>query len=165
MIELAGRRPKRTTIDPAALADGEIARQTGSRDRYFGLPDDVLTLIVQAMVDRLPEPDRSCVRMTVMSRLSYAEAGRLLGVDLGRAGAVDPRTVWRWARRGVDLLRVSLAESPWAADMLVDRVPPGVPSWEDTRPFDDAVSRQGGTPDVVRDRADVSDVGADRDVR
>lgn len=146
MIDPPGRRPKRTSIDPASMEAGSIARQTGSDDRYFAIPEDVLTLIVRSMVDRLPEPDRSCVQMTVMHRLSYAEAGRLLAPWLGRNKPIDGRTVWRWAKRGVASLQAALEESPWAADMLVDRVPVRhePPSQQDTRAFHDVLTGETG---------------------
>jgi DNA-directed RNA polymerase specialized sigma24 family protein len=139
--DAAGRRPRQTTIDPSALAVGTIALQTADIDRYFALDDDVLTLIVQALLDRLPEPERSCVRMTVMARIPYAEAGRLLGAEEEPPRAIDGKTVWRWAHRGLVLLKAQLAESPWAAEMLSGRIP--LPSdqvsMSSTRGFHDVV--------------------------
>ncbi len=147
--DAAGRRPRQTTIDPSALGAGEIGRQTGTLDVYFSFGDDVLTMVIQALVDRLPEPDRSCVRMTVMARLPYAEAGRLLGGEEYPPRVIDGRTIWRWTQRGLLSLQDALAGTPWATEMLQGRVPnsPGEVSMPDTPGFQTVVTQQLETSD------------------
>lgn len=116
------RRPPRTTIDPAALEEGEIARQTGVEDAPFD-PDDpeAFARVMHHLTVRLPEPDRSCVQMCVMGRIPYREAAELLEQELGYVA--DPKTVWRWAQRGLGQLRDWLEGTSWIGVLLAGRIP------------------------------------------
>ena len=117
------RRPQRTTLDPRSMDYGEIAKQTAIEDRYFDNDRlEALALILDHLVDQLIEPDQSAVRMCVMANLSYPEAGRLLGNERG-GKPYDPKTVWRWARRGVLQLKEWLTASEWLSDMTGGRIP------------------------------------------
>lgn len=117
------RRPDRTTIDPAMLSRGEVGELTAVHDDYFdsGEPD-ALEVILGRAVERLPEPDRSCVTMVAMHGMTYDDAADHLYRELGRR--VHRKTIWRWTQRGLDALRAELRGSSWAAILLADRLPP-----------------------------------------
>lgn len=117
------RRPERTSLDPRAFAFGEIAAQTADRDDYFARPRlEVIQLVLDHLVDELQEPDRAAVRMCVMANLSYPEAGRLLGNDRNGGKAYDPKTMWRWTKRGLATLEEWLQDAAWLSE-VTDRIP------------------------------------------
>lgn len=119
------RRPARISIDPAWFEYHGIGGQTAVEDTYFdpGEQVDTLEKVIGLVVDRLPEPDRTCVRVTVMHRHSYEHAAGYLEVDLGYRP--DRKTVWRWTQRGLDQIKDELQSSPWANVLLDGRIPPG----------------------------------------
>jgi hypothetical protein len=112
------RRPSSTTLDPAAFDAGRIARGHCTVDgERFG--PDALALVLDALVDRLPEPERS-VLQGVAAGLTNAELGRLLGYDpaflaaTGRPeGPIERKTVWRWKDRGAKRLAGWLEQATW----------------------------------------------------
>lgn len=116
------RRPDQTTIDPAMLSRGEVGELTAAYDTYFA-PEgsDALEVILEQSVDRLREPDQSCVRMVSMAGMTYDDAAEHLHRELGRR--VHRKTVWRWTQRGLDVLRDELVGASWAAILLAGRVP------------------------------------------
>ncbi len=115
-------RPKRISLDPSWLEAGTFGRLTGQRDTYFGTEGpELLTLVLDHFVSRLPEPDRSCVLACIMGKYAFSEAAVLLADELGYEP--DKKTVWRWAQRGLKQVKHELAATPWAAAMLADRLP------------------------------------------
>lgn len=116
------RRPDRTTIDPELLTRGEVGELTAHHDRYF-VPDHpgALESMFARAVGRLPEPDRSCVVMCAMQGLTYDDAADLLAPELGRT--VHRKTVWRWTRRGLAVLRGEFEGTSWMAVLLAGRLP------------------------------------------
>lgn len=116
------RRPKRTTLDPALFDTGAIGVQTAHHDDLT--PDrtpEMLALVLSAVVDDLPEPDRSVVQMVSMQGLSCAEAARHLEPEIGRL--VHKKTVWRWEARGLAEVERRLGNAPWLSTLTDGRVP------------------------------------------
>lgn len=118
-------RPKRTSLDPSWFEHGAIAKQTATLDTYPSSDADAtpgaLLMVLDEMVQQLPEPDRSAVQMTVMSGYSYQEAAEMLEPQLGRL--VDRKTLWRWARRGLLTVKERLGDAPWASVLTEGRIP------------------------------------------
>lgn len=109
-------RPKQTRIDPVWLEHGDIGAQTAHWDTYeWDRQGDSLTVVLDRLVERLPEHQRQALRGTVMAGMSYAEVGRLMGRDR--------KTVWRWARQGAEQVGVWLADTPWLRVLVADQLP------------------------------------------
>ena len=117
------RRPNPTTIEPGAFEAGSIARQNHDIDIPFIDPSDpeAFARVLNYLVEKLDEPDRSCVSACVMKGISYREAAEIIEIEVGRL--VDKKTVWRWTQRGVDQLRVWLEATPWVGILVGDRIP------------------------------------------
>lgn len=139
MRDAPGRRPRRTTLSPHAFDQGEIAWQTAVEDRLGAHRDSPRALVVQALLDHLPEPDQSAVRM-MLAGLSYAEAGRLLGAEEDPPREIDMKTMWRWCNRGLEQLHAFITGSPWAYELL--GIDPDIPFVPQPRPFDEAITKE-----------------------
>jgi DNA-directed RNA polymerase specialized sigma24 family protein len=118
------RRPRRTTIDPEAFGSGAIGAQTATYDQYFQKEGDTtLRIVVGHFVDRLPEPQKSAVEMCVMAGMTYEEAAAHISVDRGIV--THKKTVWRWAKQGVNMLGEMFQKAGW-----VGAINPKVPDYE-----------------------------------
>jgi DNA-directed RNA polymerase specialized sigma24 family protein len=67
------------------------------------------------MLQQLEPNQRTAVQMCVMEGLSYAAAAKTIGLERGIK--TDPKTVWRWARNGVQALGKMFERSGWAGMM------------------------------------------------
>lgn len=115
------KRPNKTSLNPEVFDHGQIARQTATVDIPFAPSDpDAFHAVAHHIVELLPEPERSCVRMCAMRGISYAEAADLLEPELGRL--VDKKQTWRWCQRGLDEVR-QLLGTPWIGVLLEGRLP------------------------------------------
>lgn len=118
------RRPRRTTIDPEAFASGDIGAQTATYDEHFA--DDkepTIRIVLAHFVDRLPEPQKSAVEMCVMAGMTYEEAATHISIQRGIV--THKKTVWRWARQGVNTLGEMFQKAGW-----VGAIDPKVPDYE-----------------------------------
>ena len=118
------RRPRKTTISPDAFGTGEIGAQTATHDEYF--KDDkepTIRIVLAHFVDRLPEPQKSSVEMCIMARMTYEEAAQHITVQRGII--TDKKTVWRWAKQGVNMLGDMFRSAGWAG-----AIAPKVPDYE-----------------------------------
>jgi DNA-directed RNA polymerase specialized sigma24 family protein len=115
------RRPKTAFIDPAAFGSGTIGASTANTDTYFSTShEDTLRILVSNFLDQIPEPQRTAVEMCVMSLMTYDEAAQYFSAIRGRP--THRKTVWRWAKSGVEMLGRMLKEAKWAAE-IDPRVP------------------------------------------
>lgn len=113
-VRPVGRRPKRTTFDPAWLRNGEHGAQTATEDTYFADESTpALGWFLDELVSQLDVNAREAIELTVFGRLSYRQAAEHL--------KVDPKTVWRRAQRGLSELASRLSMKELAA-MLDDHV-------------------------------------------
>jgi DNA-directed RNA polymerase specialized sigma24 family protein len=118
------KRPRRTTISPDAFGSGQIGAQTATYDRYFEEEKDAtIRIVLDHFVGRLPEPRKSAVEMCVMAGMTYEEAARYISIQRG----IDThkKTVWRWARQGVNMLAEMFRQAGWAT-----AITPKVPDYE-----------------------------------
>ena len=107
------RRPRRTTLDPAALESGDIGWQTAVEDNYFDSGvEPTLRIVVHHFLERLDEPQKTAVEMCIMKRMTYKEAAEWFTAERGRP--TDPKTVWRWAQQGVERLAIMFENAKWA---------------------------------------------------
>ena len=104
---------KTSLVDPEYFASGEIGAQTADHDEYFKQGGEkTLRILIGYFVEQLEEPKRTAVQMCVMQGHSYAQAARVIGEERGRD--TDPKTVWRWARKGLQDLARMLDAAKWA---------------------------------------------------
>lgn len=109
------RRPKTIQFDPDWLAyrAGDFVEATAQDIEHYVPDTPGATLrILRHMIERLPEPDRTCVESVVWKRNTYAVTSEYLVPVLGYQP--DLKTVWRWTRRGERRLRKMLRANPWA---------------------------------------------------
>lgn len=110
------RRPKTAIVSPEYFDSGEIGRQTANPDGYFKtINETTLKIVIDHFVQRLPDNHRAAVEMCVMQGLSYATAAEHFTVERGIT--TDPKTVWRWANKGIEQLTRMFENAKWAASI------------------------------------------------
>jgi len=75
--------------------------------------DDFVTL--------LPEYKKSAVEMCVMANMTYEQAAQKISEHRGIN--TDKKTVWRWARQGVEEVKTWLMASPWVGALTNGKIP------------------------------------------
>lgn len=117
------RRPPDAIIPPEYFDSGEIGRQTSSGDNYFTSKrhEDSTRMVLDTFVKNLPEWKKSAVQMCVMSNMTYEQAAEHISELRGKR--TDKKTVWRWARSGLEDLKVWLVKSPWVFYMTNSKIP------------------------------------------
>lgn len=119
------RRPRQTTLDPEYLESGSIGLSTSTYDRYFSAQtEDTIRIVIDNFIRYVPEPQRTAMEMCVMKRMTYKEAAEYFTVQRGKN--TDPKTVWRWARQGVETMKRMLSKAAWAGAIM-----PNLPEWDD----------------------------------
>lgn len=86
-------------------------------DEYFveEQPESTLAIVLDKMLDDLPEELRAPVSLIHLSGLSYRSAGRTLGLD--------HKTVKARAEKGLKILRARLRDTAWVAALLDGVIP------------------------------------------
>jgi hypothetical protein len=115
---------KKTTVyvDPAFFDSGEIGAKTGTYDSHFlNDTEDSVRMVLDSFVSQLEEYKKSAVEMCVMSKMTYEEAAEHISV--ARGIETDKKTVWRWARAGLEDLRSWLMDSPWVSPLTNGKIP------------------------------------------
>jgi hypothetical protein len=86
-------------------------------DEYFVEQegDSTLAIVLDKMLDDLPEDLRGSVSLVYLSGVSYRSAGRTLGLD--------HKTVKSRAERGVKIMRNRLMDTAWVAALLDGMLP------------------------------------------
>jgi hypothetical protein len=86
-------------------------------DEYFVEEegDTTLAIVLDKMLEDLPEDLRGPVSLVYLSGVSYRNAGRTLGID--------HKTVKARAERGVAVLRSRLTDTAWVAALLDGMLP------------------------------------------
>jgi DNA-directed RNA polymerase specialized sigma24 family protein len=126
------RRPPDAVIPPDYFDSGEIGRQTASGDSYFSSDYEESTrMVLDNFVKHLPEWKRSAVQMCVMSNMTYEEAAKEISALRGKR--TDKKTVWRWAKSGVQDLKTWLSKSFWVSHITQGKIP--VAALEETKPI------------------------------
>lgn len=115
-------RPSSSHVPPEYFESGEIGRQTATFDEPFSREyEDVLRIVIDNFVNMLPEWNRSSVQMTVMSKMTYEEAAKVISVL--RGVETDKKTVWRWTYKGVEMIQEWLVKSPWVNNITNGKIP------------------------------------------
>jgi DNA-directed RNA polymerase specialized sigma24 family protein len=119
------RRPRQTTLNPDFLESGNIGAATAVHEQYFSeRPEPTLRIVIDQVLQRVTEPQKSALEMCVMKRMTYKEASEWFtsqrGID------TDPKTVWRWAQQGVEQMGRMLAGAAWASAFV-----PNIPEPDD----------------------------------
>jgi DNA-directed RNA polymerase specialized sigma24 family protein len=115
---------RRTTsyINPEYFDSGEIGRQTADEDKYFASDSEPsVRIVLDNFVKFLPEYRKTAVEMCVMAGLTYEEAAD--EISLRRGIKTDKKTVWRWARAGLEDLKLWLSNSPWVSAATNGKIP------------------------------------------
>jgi len=116
------RRLPDVSIPHEYLESGDIGRQASTKDEYFAKDIEPSTRIVLSnFVALLPEYRKSAVEMCIMGGISYEEAAT--EISKLRGVATDKKTVWRWARLGVEDIKQWLLSSPWVGALTNGKIP------------------------------------------
>lgn len=109
-------------VSPDAFGSGEIGRQTASEDDYFtNNPEPTVRMILSHFIHHVPEYKKSAVEMCVMSMMTYEEASQVIS---GLRGVpTDKKTVWRWAKAGLEDIKAALIKSPWVNAATAGKIP------------------------------------------
>ena len=111
------RRPRQTMLDPEYLESGTIGLSTAVYDEYFTeRPEPTLRIVLDTFLQHVPEPQKTALEMCVMKRVTYKEAAEYFTTLRGKP--TDPKTVWRWAQQGVQMMGVMLSNTPWAGAVI-----------------------------------------------
>ena len=111
---MARRKKEKLYYDPLRIDSGVLAQDTAVYDEYFveeSVNEDSITRVLENLLTELPERQRICVVMCVMSRMTYAEVGRALGCA--------DQTARRETMRGLAKIKKALEDTPWARNMLL----------------------------------------------
>jgi len=87
-------------------------------DEYFVEEDgyeSTLAIIIDKLLDDLPEDLRAPVSLIYLSGISYRSAGRTLNID--------HKTVKNRADKGIAILRSKLTDTAWIASLLENMIP------------------------------------------
>ena len=127
-----------STVSPDAFGSGEIGRQTAVDDEYFEQnPEPSVRMILDHFIKYVPEYKKSAVEMCVMSMITYEAAAEQ--ISIARGVNTDKKTVWRWAKAGLEDIKAMLIRSPWVNAATNGKIPvefldPSIPidlPWEE----------------------------------
>lgn len=116
------RRPSNAIIPPDYFDSGEIGKQTASDDDYFSSDyEESVRMVLDNFVQSLPEWKRTSVLMCVMSNITYEQAAK--EISAMRGVKTDKKTVWRWAKAGLEDLKEWLSKSFWVSHITNGKIP------------------------------------------
>ena len=105
-------------FDPTSVESiAPIMNKLVHYDEYFVEEegDSTLAIVLDKMLEDLPEDLRAPVSLVYLSGVSYRNAGRTLGID--------HKTVKARAERGINILRSRLTDTAWVATLLDGMLP------------------------------------------
>lgn len=106
-------RGKSMPYDPSRSDSGVLAGDLSYEDEYFKTEtdaDDSAALVLDTLLQDLPERQRAAIEMCVLGQISYAEAGRMMGCS--------DQTMRRETLRALAQLRTRLGDVPWLGAIL-----------------------------------------------
>lgn len=110
------RRPPTAFVDPEYFDSGAIGQQTAVEDQYFRTgAESTLRIVVDNFLQKLEPNERVAVQMCIMEGQSYGEAAKWFTIERGIK--TDPKTVWRWARKGLAKLTSMFDKAGWVAQL------------------------------------------------
>jgi len=106
------RRGKDIPYDPSRSDSGVLAGDLSYYDTYFANDpgEDAASLVLDTLLQDLPDRQRSAIELCVIGQVSYAEAGRMLGCS--------DQTMRRETMRAIKALRERMEGTPWLAAIL-----------------------------------------------
>ena len=106
------KRGKDLPYDPSRADSGVLATPLSYHDKYFEIEpqEDSALLVLDQLLDGLPDRQRAAIEMCVISQISYAQAGRIIGCS--------DQTMRRETMRALSALRERMSQTPWLATML-----------------------------------------------
>jgi len=112
-------------VDPDWLVHGQLAHARPVWDNDPDQVHDTLRAVIDAVLGRLDEPQRSAVQMVVLQGMTLQDAADHLEADVHRpVGQLqDRKAVWRWTHQGLREVKAMLAGSPWIDVLLPGSVP------------------------------------------
>lgn len=113
-----GGADRHWTFDPTMVESiAPIMNKLVHYDEYFveEKGDSTLAIVLDKMLEDLPEELRGPVSLVYLSGISYRSAGRTLGLD--------HKTVKARAERGIEVLRSRLKDTAWVAALLEGALP------------------------------------------
>ena len=106
------RRGKDIPYDPSRSDSGVLAGDLSYTDEYFvnEPSEDASSLVLDTLLQELPDRQRSAIELCIIGQVSYAEAGRMMGCS--------DQTMRRETMRAIKVLRERLEGTPWLAAIL-----------------------------------------------
>jgi len=106
------RRGKDIPYDPSRSDSGVLAGDLSYHDEYFANEpgEDASSLVLDTLLEDLPDRQRSAIELCIIGQVSYAEAGRMMGCS--------DQTMRRETMRAIKVLRERLEGTPWLAAIL-----------------------------------------------
>ena len=114
----SGGADRHWVFDPTAVEGiSQIMNKLVHYDEYFveEEADSTLAIVLDKMLEDLPEELRGPVSLIHLSGVSYRSAGRTLNLD--------HKTVKSRAERGIEVLRSRLTDTAWVATLLDGMLP------------------------------------------
>jgi DNA-directed RNA polymerase specialized sigma24 family protein len=106
-------RKKDLPYDPSRSDSGVLAGDLSYEDTYFKIEseaDDSSALVLDTLLQDLPERQRAAIEMCILGQISYAQAGRMMGCS--------DQTMRRETLRALAVLKQRLEDVPWLAAIL-----------------------------------------------
>ena len=113
-----GGADRHWVFDPTSVEMiAPIMNKLVHHDEYFAEQsgDSTLAIVLDKMLEDLPEDLRGPVSLVHLSGISYRSAGRTLGLD--------HKTVKSRAEKGIKIIRNRLKDTAWVATLLKGAVP------------------------------------------
>jgi DNA-directed RNA polymerase specialized sigma24 family protein len=113
-----GGADRHWVFDPTSVeAIPTIMNKLVQHDEYFAeeAGESTLAIVLDKMLEDLPEDLRAPVSLVYLSGISYRSAGRTLGLD--------HKTVKSRAEKGIAVMRARLKDTAWVAALLEGAVP------------------------------------------
>lgn len=114
----SGGEKKTWLFDPTAVEDIHVIQSALVHyDEYFfeEYGTTTLGLVMDKILEDLPEKLRDAVTLVHLRNMSYREAGRTLNID--------HKTVKTRVNEGIDIMRSRLVDSIWVSEMLRGYLP------------------------------------------
>jgi DNA-directed RNA polymerase specialized sigma24 family protein len=104
---------KNLPYDPSRADSGVLAADLSYQDIYFQAQandEDSATLVLESLIQELPDRQRSAIEMCVLARISYAEAGRMM--------KCSDQTMRRETLRAIAKIKKRIEATPWLVAIL-----------------------------------------------
>jgi DNA-directed RNA polymerase specialized sigma24 family protein len=104
---------KSLPYDPSRSDSGVLANDLSYTDNYFNLDpndEDSAALVLESLIQELPDRQRAAVEMCILARISYAEAGRMM--------KCSDQTMRRETMRAIAKIKKRIEATQWLVAIL-----------------------------------------------